>query len=529
MSARHSDTWRAEVELIETGIAGLDEVLHGGVIPDNTLLVEGTPGAGKTTLGLQYIYHGAYCCGQPGIIITFEEAPEKLYRDALVFGWDLQELEKKNLVRVIPSSPEAVSEMLLKSESGFTKITSSIGASRIMVDSITHFRRITDNTQNLRVLLSKFLTGLRNIATSSILIKELESGQTEGANIEEYIADTVLRLSYEQRGKQRRERFIEVIKSRGQRHLSGRHTLKFTPTGLAVFPVCASVEPPVSGSETAVESAAGVPRAQTGIKGLDEMCGGGFPVGSATVVAGSSGTGKTVLAAQFIHQGLKKGERALFLSFQQPPSALVETCRSFGVKLGKYVKDGLCEILYRDSIGLEVDELFYEIRQRIQGSQRPARVAVDGLTHLVQAIEEHNYLLDYLGSLLTLFSRCEVSSVFTFEVDKMFGSFDFDSRRTLGLFDNLVLLRYVELDGDIRRALALLKMRGTDHDKSIPEFVITKGGIEVKTKFETGVEVMGGSKAPKVEKLELKDVLKDATRWVEASRKLRERRDESLK
>jgi circadian clock protein KaiC len=293
--------------------------------------------------------------------------------------------------------------------------------------------------------------------------------------------------------------------------------------------VCASVEPPVSGSETAVEPAAGIPRAQTGIKGLDEMCGGGFPAGSATVVAGSSGTGKTVLAAQFIHQGLKKGERALFLSFQQPPTALMETCRSFGVKLGKYVKDGLCEILYRDSIGLEVDELLYEIRQRIQGDQRPARVAVDGLTHLVQAIEDHNYLLDYLGSLLTLFSRCEVSSVFTFEVDKMFGSFDFDSRRTLGLFDNLVLLRYVELDGDIRRALALLKMRGTDHDKSIPEFVITKGGIEVKTKFETGVEVMGGSKAPKVEKLELKDVLKDATRWVEASRKLRERRDESLK
>ena len=225
------------MELIETGIAGLDEVLYGGVVPDNTLLVEGTPGAGKTTLGMQYICHGALHCGQPGIIITFEEEPDKLYRDALVFGWDLKELEKKNLLRIIPSSPEAVSEMLLKSESGFSRITSSIGATRIMVDSITHFRRITDDTQQLRVLLSKFLTGLGKITTSSVLIKEIESGQTEGANIEEYITDTVLRLTYEQGGKHRRERFIEVIKSRGQRHLSGKHTLKFTPGGLAVFPV----------------------------------------------------------------------------------------------------------------------------------------------------------------------------------------------------------------------------------------------------------------------------------------------------
>jgi circadian clock protein KaiC len=517
------------VELIKTGIAGLDEVLYGGIIPDNTLLVEGTPGAGKTTLGLQYIYHGALCCGQPGIIITFEEEPEKLYRDALVFGWDLQELEQKNLVRVIPSSPEAVSEMLLKSESGFSKITSSIGASRIMVDSITHFRRITENTQQLRVLLSKFLTGLRKITTSSILIKEIESSQEEGANIEEYITDTVLRLSYEQRGKHRRERFLEVIKSRGQRHISGKHTLKFALGGLAVFPVCASVELPSGDSGAVNESRNGISRVMTGINGLDEMCRGGFPTGSATVVAGSSGTGKTVLATQFIYQGLRNNERGLVLSFQQPQSALVATCRSFGVKLSKYLSGGLCEIMYRDSIGLAVDELLYEIRQSVQGKNRPRRVAVDGLTHLVQAIADHDYLIDYLGALLALFSHYQVSSIFTFEVDKMFGSFDFDSRRTLGLFDNLVLLRYVELEGEIRRALALLKMRGTEHDKSIPEFVITKSGIEVKTKFEAGVEVMGGSQAAKVEKLELKDVLSDATRWVEASRKLRERPKQTLK
>ncbi|HUU28614.1 MAG TPA: ATPase domain-containing protein [archaeon] len=512
------------MELIKTGIDGLDEVLYGGIIPDNALLVEGTPGAGKTTLGLQYIYKGALLYGQPGIIITFEEEPQKLYRDALVFGWNLQELESKNLLRVIPSSPEAVRDMLLKPESGFTRLFKSIGASRIMVDSVTHFRRITENVQQLRVLLSKFLTGLMRLTTTAVLIKEIEGSESEGANIEEYIADTVLRLSYEQRQKHRRERFLEVIKSRGQKHISGKHTLKFADTGLEVYPVCAVTQ----AVEPVRERPEGFSAQSTGIKGLDEMCRGGLPDGSATVVAGSSGTGKTVFATQFLHEGLKRRQSAFLLTFQQSRSALLNASRSFGVNLENYLRDGMLTHLYYNSIDLSVDELFQELRILIE-KEKPPRVAVDGLTQLIEAIEDQSYLVDYLGTLLRLFSAHGVTSVFTFEVDKMFGSFEINSRRTLGLFDNLVLLRYVELDGEIRRAIALLKMRETDHDKAIQEYVITRSGIEVKTKFKERVDVMGGTGTAPVETVELKDILADATRWVEATRKMRQRQNQSLK
>ena len=138
-------------------------------------------------------------------------------------------------------------------------------------------------------------------------------------------------------------------------------------------------------------------------------------------------------------------------------------------------------------------------------------------------------MVDYLGAMLKLFSIHGVTSVFTFEVDKMFGSFEFDSRRTLGLFDNLVLLRYVELEGEIRRAIALLKMRGTDHEKSIQEYVISSSGIEVRTKFAGRVDVMGGTGAGKADVVELKDILSDATRWADATRRMRERQNQSLK
>ncbi len=517
------------VDLIKTGTEGLDQIFFGGIIPDNSMLVEGSPGAGKTTLGLQYIYHGAVNFGQPGIIITFEEQPEKLYRDALAFGWDLRRLESRNLLRIIPSSPEAVRDMLLKPESGFTRISRSIGANRVMVDSITHFRRLTENTLQLRVLLNKFITGLMKLTNSAVLIKEIETTEREGANIEEYIVDTVVRLSYEQLGRQRRERYLEVIKSRGQKHLSGKHTLRFNDTGLVVYPVCGAL----NGLERRDRKTGPAKRARkkvsTGIEGLDQLCHGGLPAGSSSVVAGSSGTGKSVLAAQFMHDGLKAGEKVLLVRFGTDRDEALESTGLFYPRLAKYTRDGELEVLFRSTHELAPDELLYELKG-VLAKHKPGRLVVDSLSQLMAGVDDEEYTVDYLGALLRLFAHHGATSVFTFEMDKMFGPLEIDSRRTLGLFDNLVLLRYVELEGEIRRAVTILKMRGGDHDKAIQEYVIGAGGIEVRRKFEQAVDVMGGGAAAAggPDRLELKDILEDATRWAQATRRMREKRGGGL-
>ena len=483
----------------------------------------------KPHSGFSTFIPGQWKHNEPGIIITFEEGPEKLYRDSAAFGWDLQALEKQDLLRIIPSSPEAIQQMLLSTESGLSKLTRSIGAGRILVDSITHFRRITDNVQQLRSLLVKFLTSLMQITSSAVLIKEIETGESEGANIEEYIVDTVIRLSYDRTIRHRRERNIEVMKSRGQKHISGRHTLEFEEHGLAVYPVCAALYHSLQTLEKVQpKKMRNLGRyATTGIKGFDQMCGGGFPAGSSSVVAGSSGTGKTVFSCQFIQSGLKSGERALIISFQQSEDELMALGRAFGMSLAGYREKGLLDVIYLGQTSLSVDRLLYELRELLIGEKAKSysRVAVDGLTHLVQAIREPSYLQDYVESLLSLLRAGGLTSIFTFEVDKMFGSFEIDSLSTLGLFDNLVLMRYVELEGEIRKAMTILKMRGVDHEKSIPEYVISKNGVELLSKFEAGVEVMGGSGVSQNKRLELEDVLADATRWADAARKMRERRE----
>ena len=181
-----------------------------------------------------------------------------------------------------------------------------------------------------------------------------------------------------------------------------------------------------------------------------------------------------------------------------------------------------------NSIELSVDELLHELKGILK-KDKPGRVVLDSLTQLMQVGEDEDYMVDYLGAMLKLFSIHGVTSVFTFEVDKMFGSFEINSRRTLGLFDNLVLLRYVELEGEIRRAVAMLKMRGTDHEKAIQEYVISSSGIEVRTKFEGRVDVMGGTGAGQPDVVELKDILANTTRWANATRRMRERQKQSLK
>jgi circadian clock protein KaiC len=258
------------------------------------------------------------------------------------------------------------------------------------------------------------------------------------------------------------------------------------------------------------------------------MCRGGLPTGSSSVVAGSSGTGKSVLSAQFMCEGLKAGEPVMLVRFGADENEALESSGMFSQRLEKYAADGKLKVIFRSTHELDADELLHQLKGEFK-ELKPRRLVVDSLSQLMQSVADEDYVVDYLGALLKLFSHQGVTSLFTFEMDKMFGSLEIDSRRTLGLFDNLVLLRYVELEGEIRRAVAILKMRGTDHDKSIQEYVISGKGIEVRRKFEQAVDVMGGRAAGGgPDRLELKDILEDATRWAQATRRMRERQGGGL-
>ena len=223
-------------ERVATGIPGLDSMLFGGLLPGSSLLVEGAPGTGKSTLGMHYIHHGAAQANEPGIILTFEMFPRQYYRDAMNFGWDFQALEKADKLRVVMSSPE-VSRADLRSVSGqLESMAYQIKAKRVLVDSLSHFERLTSDPVELRQIIYEFVNGLKRIGLTTVLTRENPALLGETANMEEdvaFVMDGYVMLRYVELSSAVR-RALLVLKLRGSDHAKDIRQYEITSRGFDV-------------------------------------------------------------------------------------------------------------------------------------------------------------------------------------------------------------------------------------------------------------------------------------------------------
>ena len=501
------------MDLTPTGIPGMDEILYGGLLRENCILIEGPAGSGKTTIGIQFIYNGIIKYNELGLIVTLEEKPKMLYRDASNFGWNLKELENQGKLKILPTSPQAIIDMLNNPESYFHQFFQETGVKRILIDSLSHFRRITDENIELRKILNKFLYSLTTKPATTFLTREINTQSESGISLEEYIVDTVIKLSYEAKGNRKRERFIEVIKSRGQDHISGKHPFVFDSKGIQIFPSCQLKDYEADDMETILPG-----RVCTGINGLDKMLSGGLIEGRAAIVAGSSGTGKKTLALQFLNEGFKNNEPGIFITLHNRPEDIVNMALSYNINLKEALREGLLEILYRSPTDLIVDELLYSTKKTFN-QMKTKRIVLDSLSDLMGNISDESYLRDYIYSLIDFFSTFKATSILTLEVSEMFGNFRIAHQELFGLIPTLISLRYVEMDSEVRRALSVLKCRGSNHDKGIHEYIITDEGINIKTKFEGREGVMSGS--PKKTDLKIEDILANMEQYERALKKLK--------
>lgn len=455
---------------IGTGIPGLDEVLEGGLLEGHHLLVEGAPGTGKTTFGLQFAYEGLRQFQEPGIIITFEQFPEQLYRDAWNFGWDLRRMEEADRLRVICTSPQVLHEEIAQPGGLIEATVKEIGAKRIVVDSITHFQRITENRVRLRELLGAFLNGLKRLRLTALLVKELDEISGVSVGFESYMVDALIRLSYiMEPGSSRRVRYLEVLKTRGQDHRPGRHTFRFGPRGIEVFPA-----PPLPTGEIVGNPHVRVP---TGVKGLDKMLNGGLVGGFCTVVAGASGTGKTTLGLQFLYEGVRRDEPSLFVSLEERLYKIFKAAEGYGF-LRDMIRKECFRVLALPAAGTDPNELYALIRSSIEEMQ-VRRVVIDGLTDLKAMIPDSSRLREYLYALLTLFEQWGITSLITHETQEALGGEEVLEPTLSMLIDGIIYLRCREVDGLQRRSLAVLKMRTSSHDMQVREFVISRYGIHI--------------------------------------------------
>ena len=470
---------------IATGVPGLDELLFGGFSPGSCNLLEGVPGTGKTTVGIQFVYAGA-ATGSPGIIVTFEEFPQQLQQDALNFGWDLAQLEADDLLRIICTSPEVFLDQLMDSTGIIETTVAEIGAERLVMDSVSHFAQLGQTAGGLRASVYGMMNGLRRAGLTSVITKELETVDPEQVPFEEYLADSVVRLRYDAGDDGQRHRFVEVLKSRGRAHTPGKHMLELGEKGARVYPR------PKPSPRHGLAWEGGLCRTPTGVSGLDEMLGGGLICGFSCLVAGSAGVGKTTLGLQFVCQGATLGERGLYVSFEESPVKLAQVARGYGLPLTQWQQDGVVEVVYRSPMDLRTEGFIHELRDKIR-KLGAKRVVIDSVTDLEMVASMQNGLRGLVYSAVDVLEDSGATSLLIAEVPEVFGQTQITGEHISIIVDGVLLLKYVEMESEIQRAASVLKLRGSDHDKGIRQFTIGDTGIRVHGRFEGAEGVMAGT------------------------------------
>ncbi|WP_199615347.1 ATPase domain-containing protein [Paenibacillus alkalitolerans] len=290
---------------VSTGIAGLDNILNGGIPAGNTVILEGAPGTGKTTLGVQFLYHGALEKNEPGIYVTFEELPNQIYQEMKsAFGWDLRSLEKRDMIRVVCLSPETFLDQMTEPNGLVEQIIRQIGSKRLVIDSISLFKLAAPAVDGHRKSFYSVRNILRKFAQTSLLLQEQSAEQSAVIPFENYVVDGVIRLAMKGHLQNYRKRTLEVLKMRGTRIFEGEHQYKFTGEGIHVVPALSMVEDKVVNLEQTTP---------TGIARLDQLLQGGIPDGTAFLIdTNSKANHKYMLASIFASQ-LKAGKKVVSL------------------------------------------------------------------------------------------------------------------------------------------------------------------------------------------------------------------------
>ncbi len=224
------------MERVKTGVPGLDEMLWGGFLPQTANLIEGAPGTGKTTLGMQFIYHGIVACGEPGLILTFEEFPQQYYNNAASFGWDFRQMEREEKLRVVMTSPEVSRADLEQVGGQIEKLVQEIGAKRILVDSLSHFERLSEDAVHLRSIVYGFVNALKRESLTSVLTRENMALLGESERAEDAVAflvDSYTLLRYVEIESAVRKAIL-VLKMRGSNHDKGIRQFEITSRGVEV-------------------------------------------------------------------------------------------------------------------------------------------------------------------------------------------------------------------------------------------------------------------------------------------------------
>ena len=463
-----------QIHKCPTGIKGFDQITEGGLPKNRTTLICGGAGSGKTLWGIDFLINGAINYNEPGIFMSFEETEDELYNDVASLNLDLQGLvsQKKILLEYVLLERRDIQESDFNLEGLLIRLEhaiDSIGAKRVVLDSIESlFAGLTD-AGILRLEIKRLFRWLKEKQVTAIIIGEPGQGSYTRHGLEEYISDCIILLD-NRVNEQISTRRIRVIKYRGSNHGTNEYPFIIDKDGLSVIPITsAGLNQP--GTDK---------RVSTGIPSLDKMFrGAGYTRGSTVLVSGTAGTGKTSLAAAFAVEGCKRGERCLFLSYEESSGQLIQNMSSIGFHFGPLMKKGLLKIVAtRPSFfGLEMHLLDL---YKIIADFKPKSVVIDPLTSLI-AEGSQREIQSMVTRMIDLFKSKGITVFFTSLVSSTAQNFTSGEVGVSSLIDTWIVVREIEEDAGKRRirGLYIVKSRGMDHSSDVHKLILSDDGIDI--------------------------------------------------
>lgn len=469
-----------------TGIQGLDEITGGGFPRGRPTLICGSAGAGKTLLAMEFLVRGATEYNEPGVFMAFEETAPELTQNVRSLGFDLDELatQKKlviDFVRIERSEIDETGDYDL--EGLFIRLGSAIdaiGARRVVLDTIENLFAGLQNQGILRAELRRLFRWLKDKGVTAVITAERGDGALTRHGLEEYVSDCVILLDHRVTDQVSTRR-LRVVKYRGTAHGTNEYPFLIDEDGFSVLPITSlGLQHQVSGE-----------RIPSGVARLDTMLGGeGFYRGTTVLVSGTAGTGKTSLAASFVDAACRRGERALYFSFEESQGQLIRNMRSIGLNLEQWTKKKLLQFHSSRATFYGLEMHLAMIHKIVQDFQ-PKVVVLDPIGSMIQAGNQRDAHI-MIVRLIDFLKQKQITAFLT-NLTSGGAALERTDVEISSIVDTWLFTRDIELDGERNRALYVLKSRGTAHSNQLREFLLTPQGVDLLDVYVGPDGVLTGS------------------------------------